>query len=44
MVVFLLDTKPKRVQVPKYRVFRVSVQGIVIMVLGRYLTVGYLDP
>ena len=26
------------------RVFRVSILGVVIMVLGRYLLVGYLDP
>ena len=30
--------------VPNYRVFGVSILGIVIMVLGRYLIVGYLDP
>ena len=32
---------------PKYQAigyFRVSTSGIVIMVLGRYLVVGYLDP
>ena len=27
-----------------YRVCRVSIVGIVIMFLGRYLLVGYLDP
>ena len=25
-------------------VFRVSILGLVVMVLGRYLIVGYLDP
>ena len=29
---------------PKYKVFRVSILGIVTMVLGRYLIVGNLDP
>ena len=28
----------------KYRVFRVSILGTVIVVLGRYRIVGYLDP
>ena len=31
-------------KVPNYRVFRVSILGIVSMVLGRCLVVGYLDP
>ena len=35
---------PEGSKVPEYRVFRVSILGIVIMVLGRYLMVGYLDP
>ena len=26
------------------KIFRVSILGIVIMVWGRYLMVGYLDP
>ena len=30
--------------VPNYRVFRVSILGIVIAVLGRYHVFGYLDP
>ena len=30
-------------KVPNYRVRRDSILGIVIMVLGRYLIVGYLD-
>ena len=34
----------KRSKVPNYRVFGVSILGIVIMVLGRYVIVGYLDP
>ena len=29
---------------PNYKVFGVSRLGIVIMVLGRYLIVGYLGP
>ena len=29
--------------VPKYGVSMVSILGIVIVVLGRYLVVGYLD-
>ena len=31
-------------KVPKYRVFRVSILGIVSMVLGIYFIVGHLDP
>ena len=31
-------------KVPNYRVFRGSILRIVIMVLGKYLIVGYLDP
>ena len=31
-------------KVPNYRLFRVSILGIVMMVLGRYLIVEYLDP
>ena len=31
-------------KVPKHRVCRVSVVGIVILVLGRYFPLGYLDP
>ena len=27
-----------------YGVYRVSILGIIILVLGRYLSVGYLDP
>ena len=30
--------------IPNYRVLRVSMLGIVNMVLGRYLLVRYLDP
>ena len=30
-------------KVPSYGVFRVSILGIVVTVLGRYLIVGYLD-
>ena len=37
-----------RIKGPKYltnyKVFRVSILETVIMVLGRYLIVGYLDP
>ena len=33
-----------RVQVPNYRVFRVSILGIVSTVLGRYFIVRYVDP
>ena len=35
---------PSGSKVLNYKVLRVSVLGIVIMVLGRYLIVGYLDP
>ena len=35
---------PRGSKVRNYRVFRVSIFGIVIMVLGRYLIVGYRDP
>ena len=35
---------PEGSKVPNYRVFRVSISGIVFMVLGRYFIVGYLDP
>ena len=35
---------PKGAKVSNYRVFGVSIFGIVIMVLGRYLIVGYLVP
>ena len=35
---------PSGSKVANYRVFRVSILGIVIMVLGRYLIVEYLDP
>ena len=37
------QTAAQGVQVPEYRVFRVSILGTVIMVLGRYLPFGYLD-
>ena len=38
-------TLPEGSKVPGYRVFRVSISGILILqVLGRYLMVGYLDP
>ena len=37
------QTESKGSKVPNYRVFRVSILGIAIMVLGRYLRVGYLD-
>ena len=30
--------------VPKYRVFGVSIVVIVVMVLGIYSVIGYLDP
>ena len=29
---------------PNHRVFKVSILGTVIMVLGKYLMVEYLDP
>ena len=35
---------PKGSYVPNYRAFRISIVGTVIMVLGRYLIVAYLDP
>ena len=35
---------PSGSKVPHYGVYRVSKVGIVTMVLGRYLLVGYLDP
>ena len=31
-------------KVPNYRVFLASIIGTVIMVLGRYLIIGYMDP
>ena len=31
-------------KVPNYRVSRVSMLGIVVVVLGRYLIVEHLDP
>ena len=34
---------PEGSKVPNYRVCRVFLLGIVTMVLGRYLVVGYLD-
>ena len=37
-------TLPKGSDRPKYRIFRVSVSGIVNLVLGRYLLFVYLDP
>ena len=35
---------PEGPKVPNYRAFMVSILGIVTMVLGRYLALGYLDP
>ena len=35
---------PLDAEVLKYRVLRVSMFGIVVLVLDRYLIVGYLDP
>ena len=37
-------TLPEGSKVPNHRVFRVSILGIVMMVLGRYLMAEYLDP
>ena len=34
---------PKGSKVPNFRILRVSISGIVVMVLSRYLIVGYLD-
>ena len=40
----ILKQIPKGSKVANYRVLGVSILGIVIMVLGRYLMVEYLDP
>ena len=37
-------TVPKGSKVPHHRVYRVSILGIVKVVLGRYLMAEYLDP
>ena len=40
----LVTTLPLRVLSRNYRVFKVSILGIVSMILGRCLIVGYLNP
>ena len=40
----VLLKEPKGSKVPHHKIFRVSILGIAMMVLGRYIMVGYLDP
>ena len=43
-IIYILGALWQGSKVPNHRVSRVSAQAIVIMVLGGYLIVGYLDP